>query len=148
MVATVFLLAIAFSAGAVCAKENRAGMPLAASDTDSLQQDDASTKVFSLGNFYIRQLKPTRNETISVYFALYLVLPDGSSLAAEKQLEKWTHRLRDQVLTSVRLAETKDFTEPKLERLRRLILLRINRILKSMQIEDMYITQFEFSLHS
>ena len=55
-------------------------------------------------------------------------------------------RLRDQVITAVRNAETKDFKESDLKKLQRMIRLRINRLLKSIRIEEIYITQFEFVL--
>jgi hypothetical protein len=113
---------------------------------DSKEKEEAKPvpRHFDLGAFEIRQLRPTRNETIDVNFELYLVLSKEADEAVKKKLEFWKHRLREQVLTSVRLTETKFFSEPDLLRLQRVILLRINRICPEMHIAGIYITRFIF----
>ena len=79
-------------------------------------------------------------------FELHLVLPEGEGKAVEKELEFWKHRLREQVLTSVRLTDTKEFSEPELLRLRRVVRLRINRVLPTMRIDGVYMTRYVFEL--
>jgi|GEM_PF-6878088 len=108
---------------------------------------DLARRIHEVGNFQLRQLRPTRDETIHVRFELYLQLPeDGPEPALENRLDRWNERLRDQVITAVRNTETKDFTEPSLRRLQKMILLRINRLLKFTRIEQVYLTQYEFEL--
>ena len=65
---------------------------------------------FDLGIFQIAQFRPTRNETIEMQFALHLVLPDEVDETVEKDLKSWKHRLREQVITAVRLTESRDFS--------------------------------------
>ena len=146
----VALVALALSpAGPVVAEETKDAEKPAASDSDnpddtSDAQEEAVNRVLPLGKFCIKQLRPVSNETITVTFDLHLVLPAGSSEGALEFLGQWTQRLRDQVVTSVRLAETKDFSEPDLNRLQRIMLLRINRLFKTKRVESLYFTQFAF----
>ena len=99
---------------------------------------------FDLGIFQIAQFRPTRNETIEMQFALHLVLPDEVDETVEKGLKSWKHRLREQVITAVRLTESRDFSEPELLLLRRVIRLRINRILPTFKIAGLYMTHYVF----
>ncbi len=121
----------------------------APADTSTQQSatEDLVHRIHELGYFHLRQLRPTRDETINVKFELHLLMPeDASGLELENRLNRWTQRLRDQVITAVRNAEVKDFTEPGLRRLQKMILLRINRLLKFARIEKIYLTQYEFVL--
>ena len=70
----------------------------------------------------------------------------AQELGLETRLNQWNRRLRDQVITAVRNTESKDFKESDLKKLQQMIRLRINRLLKSIRIEEIYITQFEFEL--
>jgi flagellar basal body-associated protein FliL len=119
------------------------------SETVSLRSvaEDSSCPIYALGNIHVRQLRPTCNETINVKFELHLRMPEAApGPELENRLNRWTHRLHDQVITAVRNAETKDFTEPGLRRLQKMILLRINRLLKFSRVEEVYITRYEFVL--
>ena len=109
-------------------------------------EEEQVLRHFDLGIFQISQFRPTRNETIIVLFEAHLVLSNDADETLEKTLEFWKHRLREQVVTSVRLSETKDFSEPELFRLRRVIQLRINRIIPVVWIEGVYMPRFVFGL--
>jgi hypothetical protein len=109
--------------------------------------EDGVGRIHELGYFHILQLRPTRDETINVKFELHLrIAEDVPGPELENRLNRWTARLCDQVITAVRNAETKDFTEPQLRRLQKLILLRVNRLLQFTRIEEIYLTQYEFLL--
>ena len=148
--ATGFRLAVAWivcalPAGRVVSAESEPPSPETAS-LPSVTEDSTHT-IHELGYFHVRQHRPTCNETINVKFELYLRMPEvapGPEL--ENRLNRWTHRLHDQVITAIRNAETKDFTEPGLRRLQKMIRLRINRLLKFAQVEEVYITRYEFVL--
>jgi flagellar basal body-associated protein FliL len=115
--------------------------------TQQSAMEDLVHRIHELGYFHLRQLRPTRDETINVKFELHLLMPeDAPGPELENLLNRWTQRLRDQVITAVRRAEIKDFTEPGLRRLQKMILLRINRLLKFSRIEGVYLTRYEFVL--
>ncbi len=132
---------------AACAEEAKSVSPAESTATQIDQNVGMILRQIDLGPFRIQQIRPTRNETVEVRFELILVLPEATTKREVARLENWKHRLRDQAITSVRLAETKDFSEPELRRLQRLILLRINRILKFTRIQGLFFTRFEFSVN-
>ena len=63
-----------------------------------------------------------------------------------KELGHWKHRFRDQVITAVRTAQVRDFHEPQLERLRRIILFRVGRMMREAPVEDILFSEFTFSM--
>jgi flagellar basal body-associated protein FliL len=71
--------------------------------------------------------------------------PDISRQDLEK-LAHWKHRFRDQVIIAVRTAQTKDFHEPQLKRIRRIILFRIRRMMRESVVKDILFTEFTFSV--
>jgi len=99
-----------------------------------------------LGRFIIKELRPTRNETLKITFAIHLKISPAGGKDLVKKLEFWKHRLRDQVIVAVRTAETTDFREPNLHRLRRRMLLRVNRMLKNSIISEILLSEFTFSI--
>ena len=116
-------------------------------ENNSAAPEETVRRIYELGYFHVRQLRPTRNETINLKFELHLLMPEkAQELGLETRLNQWNRRLRDQVITAVRNTKSKDFKESDLKKLRRMIRLRINRLLKSIRIEEIYITQFEFEL--
>jgi flagellar basal body-associated protein FliL len=142
----VLLLALSgFSAERAIPAESNSATP--AESTEPVSPEETVSRIHELGYFHVRQLRPTRNETIDLKFELHILMPEkAQELGLETRLNQWNRRLRDQVITAVRNAETKDFKESDLKKLQRMIRLRINRLLKSIRIEEIYITQFEFAL--
>ncbi len=116
----------------------------AAVSDDSAKAEQARP-IFDLGRFQIQEMRPTRNETAKITFAMHLALSPTIGQPVVSQLEHWRHRLRDQVIIAVRVADTKDFSEPGLDRLRRMILLRVNRLFKALLVEDIFFAEFTFS---
>jgi flagellar basal body-associated protein FliL len=101
---------------------------------------------YDLGSFRLSEVRPTRNETTKVNFRVYFVMsPDISPQDLEK-LAHWKHRFRDQVIVAVRTAQTKDFHEPQLKRIRRIILFRVRRMMRESVVEDILFTEFTFSV--
>ena len=97
-----------------------------------------------LGKFKINDLRPTRNETAKLTFSLHLAFSKSLTPSQVAQLEPWKHRLRDQVITAVRISQIKDFQQPDLGRLRRKILIRINRLLQTKLAEEVLMTEYIF----
>ncbi|NOY30273.1 MAG: hypothetical protein GXP28_08875 [Planctomycetes bacterium] len=112
--------------------------------TESAEETRAT---IDLGTFQVKDLRPTRNETVKLSFAIHLALHPSVSQSTVEQLERWQHRLRDQVLIVIRLSATKDFLEPNLDKFRRSISLRVNRALKAILVSEALLTEFTFKLN-
>ena len=101
---------------------------------------------FDLGRFVLREIRPTRNETTRIAFKAYFAMTSEISEQDLENLRHWKHRLRDQVISAVRTAQTKDFHEPQLQRLRRIILFRVGRMMREALVEDILFSEFTFSM--
>lgn len=111
-------------------------------NTDAKQQ----RLTYDLGRFELEEIRPTRNETTRISFEAYFLMSAEVSKEELKDLENWKHRFRDQVITAVRTAQVKDFHEPQLERLRRIILFRVSRMMREALVEDILFSEFTFSM--
>lgn len=116
-------------------------------DPDAEVEEEAKPYVFSLGDFDIKDLRPTRNQTAKLKFTLYLTFTKSLSESQIEQLENWKHRLRDQVITSVRITEMKYFQERNLKMLSRKILIRVNRLFEAKLVEKVLFAEYMFRLH-
>ena len=114
---------------------------------ESSVEEKVRTPTLELGSFKINDLRPTRNETARLTFTLHLALSKELTDRQVAQLENWKHRLRDQVITAVRISEMKDFQEPDLGRLRRRIFIRINRLLNAKLVDEVLVTKYLFRLY-
>lgn len=101
-----------------------------------------STGTFELGEFRLRNFRPTHNETASIRFSLHLVLDPDAKPEALEELRHWQRRLRDQAIIAVRSAEAADLAEPELARVQRLIIIRLNRLPVARLIKGVYLTNF------
>jgi flagellar basal body-associated protein FliL len=137
------LLAFSFSTSTLCAQEAEQ----ADSAKDAAENDEQVRPTIDLGKFEIRELRPTSNATIDIVFALHLSLPSSTDAKVVEQLKKWQHRLRNQAIIAMRKTETNEFFEPDLALFRRKILLRVNRLLKDVTVEEVFITQFTIKSH-
>ncbi|MGI9427576.1 MAG: flagellar basal body-associated FliL family protein [Bythopirellula sp.] len=119
----------------------------ATADAESTAEEVVSTPTLDLGSFKINDLRPTRNETARLTFTLHLAFSKELTDQHIAQLENWKHRLRDQVITAVRISEMKDFQEPDLDKLRRRILIRVSRLLKTKLVEEVLVTKYLIRLY-
>ena len=103
--------------------------------------------VLDLGFLQVRDWRPTRNETPNLRFGIAVVFGAETSPATRTALKHWKNRLRDQAIIAMRLAETRDFTEPDLHKVQRLIQVRINRILPQVNVESVMLTDFSLDDH-
>lgn len=110
-------------------------------------EEEKLRPTLELGNFKINDLRPTRNETAKLTFSMHLAFSKKLTQQQVEQLESWKHRLRDQVITAVRITYIKDFQEPDLSRLRRNILVRVNRLFKQKLAEEVLLSEYLFRTH-
>ncbi len=102
-------------------------------------------KTIDLGKFNMRELRPIRNQTMEVSFAVHLAWSDSVDEKLAARLEHWRHRLRQQVIICIRTSDPTVLLEPSLAKLRRKIFLRVNRTLKSVIVEEVLFSSFSFS---
>jgi flagellar basal body-associated protein FliL len=103
------------------------------------------TLKLDLGKIELQNLEPTQGRTAHMSFDLHLVFDPKTDPKKIKELEKWQHRLREQVIVGVRATEVYDFLDPELKRFRKQILYRINRMLKDPVVTDVLFANFTFS---
>lgn len=113
----------------------------------SEQKVEVVRPTIDLGAFHVKDLRPARNETAKLSFTIHLALQQSVSQSTVKQLERWQHRLRNEVLIAIRLTETKEFLEPNLDKFRRRILVRVNRTLKAILVSEALLTEFTFTVN-
>lgn len=142
--ARVILLAFFFIATPVHAQDPGES---ASVDGEPTKVEEARNPTIELGSFKINDLRPTRNETARLTFTLHLAFSKSLTEKQVAHLESWKHRLRDQVITAIRISAMKDFQEPDLGLLRRRILIRVNRLLKTKLAEEVLVTEYLFRLH-
>lgn len=118
-----------------------------ATDPNAEAEEEPTRYIFNLGDFKINDLRPTRNVTAKLKFELHLTFTKSLTESQIEQLENWKHRLRDQVITTVRVTEMKYFHEPDLAMLSRTILIRVNRLFKAKLAEEVLFTKYMFRTH-
>ncbi len=104
--------------------------------------DPTQPRTFELGEIYLRNFRPTHNEIANIRFNLHLVFAPGTSDAVVAELAHWKRRLRDQAITAARSAEARDLAEPGLDRVKRIMLLRMKRLRLPQEVIGVYLTDF------
>jgi flagellar basal body-associated protein FliL len=104
--------------------------------------DPTLPRTFEIGDVYIRNFRPTHNEIANIRFTLHVVFAPGTSDEVMAEMVHWQRRLRDQAITAARSTEPDDLSEPGLERVQRLMLLRIRRLPLPQPVTGVYLTDF------
>ena len=134
----------ACAAAPVLASSGESGHAAAAGGhaSSSAAVDPKAPRTFDLGEFDIRNFRPTHNEIANIRFCIHLVLKPGTSDATMAEFDHWKRRLRDQAITAARIADPSDLAEPRLERVQRTMLLRIKRLPLPEPVIGVYLTDF------
>ena len=132
------LLACLFLAG--CAKEssNAAG----GKEEQTQAESEETLASVELGEFRIQEPRPIENQKIDLRFTLRAVVEQSQQAQLEQLVALHQHAIRNQIILAVRSAESPEFDEPQLARLRHRILLRLSPIVGDPRIKDLYITDF------
>jgi len=107
--------------------------------------DPKRPRAFDLGEFDLKNFRPTHNEIANIRFCVQLVFAPGTSDETIAQISEWRYRLRDQAITAVRTADARDLAEPKLTRVQKIILLRLKRMPLPQPVVGVYLTDFAVS---
>jgi len=139
------ILALFLLTHSACAQ--KPGAADSAVEEPTAEEKESARPTLDLGKFKINDLRPTRNETAKLTFTLHLAFSQDLTQRQVTQLQRWKHRLRDQVITAIRITSTRDFLEPDLSRFRRKILLRVNRLFQAKLVEEVLLTEYLFRTH-
>lgn len=80
-----------------------------------------------MGEYSLSAFQPTTNKTLLINFHLFGTILAADQHVFDQQFEETKHRIRDQVITTVRAAELADVTDPGLGLIKRQILEKTNR---------------------
>ena len=112
--------------------DQRAAAPL----EDQLEVD--------LGQFHVMAFQPVSNTTLRIDFHLFgTICPDDQS-EFDQAWEENTHRIRDQVIVTVRGCELSELTDAGLGLIKRKILEKTNRTLGKPLLQAVIFSEFSF----
>lgn len=103
------------------AKDGESGSDAAGSESGEREID--------LGEFSLTAFQPASNTTLLIDFHLYGTIQGEEEHGFGEHYEANKHRIRDQVITTIRSAELADLTDPGLGLIKRQILEKTNRAL-------------------
>jgi hypothetical protein len=102
----------------------------------------------SLGDFRIRSYYPVDAQKSTVRFTLFAAVKGEHFAETQRLVEEHRQLLRDQILTATRLAPLAIFQEPDLKAFRRRVLVRIRRALPELDVDDLYVCDFDMLIKS
>jgi hypothetical protein len=129
------------------------GSPAPQATPAAQEQDEAEAQAkqptgVSLGEFVVRDYHPVEGVRSMLRFELYAEVPSAELTKIESLLSHRRHKLRNHVITAARTVTLTDFEDPKLELVRRRILMRLRRAIPELPLKDVLLTQYEFALES
>lgn len=102
----------------------------------------------SLGDYRIRSYYPVDAQKSTVRFTLYASIKSDHFEPAERLVEEHREKIRDVILTATRLAPLAVFQEPSLDTFRRRILVRLRREFPQLNVDALYISDFDLVIKS
>jgi len=97
-----------------------------------------------LGEFTVTSFQPISNTTLRIDFHLYGTVNADDATQFDEAWQENTHRLRDQVITTVRACELADLTDAGLGLIKRRILEKTNRTLGKPLLQAVIFSDFSF----
>lgn len=95
-----------------------------------------------LGEFSLTAFQPTSNTTLLIDFHLFGEIPRDAEAAFAELYGANKHRIREQVITTVRSAELADLVDPGLGLIKRQILEKSNRTLGKPLLQAIIVSDF------
>jgi flagellar FliL protein len=123
---------------------NKAGAGKAAEHETADAEGPAGDIEVDLGEFCVTALQPTANMTLRVDFHLYGSVSADNEKEFKRLLEDNKHRLREQVLVTIRSAEIGDLTDASLGLVKRMILERAAKTLGKPLLREVIISDYSF----
>jgi hypothetical protein len=120
----------------------------AEAELESHEADPSKTRGIELGEFRIRAYYPVQAQKSMVRFVLHATVSGERGAATQRLVKHRRHKIRDQVITATRLVPLVEFDQAELNNFRRRILLRLRRTLPELEIDDVYVSNFELKIQS
>jgi hypothetical protein len=141
-------LAMAACGSCLASAHGEAAHGEAAEEAESDDAAGAKTRGFELGEFRIRAYYPVQAQKSMVRFVLFATVSGERYSASKRLMQDRRHKIRDQVITATRMVPLVEFDQPDLASFRRRILLRLRRTLPELEIDDVYVSNFELKVQS
>jgi hypothetical protein len=109
---------------------------------------DVKDRGVELGDYRIRAYYPVEAQKSTVWFALYAKVGKERYQEISELVTNRKHKLRDQVIVATRMTPLGVFDEPGLESFRRRILMRLKRAVPELEIDDVYVSDFQLEVQS
>ncbi|MHB8902870.1 MAG: flagellar basal body-associated FliL family protein [Thermoguttaceae bacterium] len=114
------------------------------SEIAELDAELKSQTEVDLGEFTVTAFQPLTNTTTRIDFHLYGTTGEEDVTAFEEAWQENKHRLRDQVIVTVRSAEPSELTDAGLGLIKRRILEKTNRTLGKPYLRTIIFSDFSF----
>ena len=111
---------------------------------EQAQKAKVETVEIDLGEFAVTSFQPISNTTLRIDFHLFGTIPAEKQEDLEKALQDNMHRIRDQVIVTVRSSDLTDLTDAGLGLIKRKILEKINRALGKPYLDAVIFSDFSF----
>jgi hypothetical protein len=126
----------------------------AATDAESESEEDydlespTGFRGINLGEYSIRTYRSVSGQKNRVRFTLHARVKNQDVTNVRQLLMYRKSKVRDQVIIATRLVPVEDYDDPELMKLRRRIQLRLRRTLPELTIDDVYVSEFTFSVET
>jgi flagellar FliL protein len=97
-----------------------------------------------LGQFHVISFQPVSNTTLRIDFHVFGTIDPDDKTDFDQAWEENTHRIRDQVITTVRGCELSELTDAGLGLIKRKILEKSNRTLGKPLLQAVIFSEFSF----
>ena len=106
--------------------------------------DHGQAHEVDLGEFSLTVFQPSTNTTLLVDFHLFGTIRHEEEVEFTEMFEKNKHRIRDQIIVTIRSAELQDLADPGLGLIKRQILAKSNAILGKLLLRAVIFSDFTF----
>jgi flagellar FliL protein len=97
-----------------------------------------------MGQFGVTAFQPASNSTLRIDFHLYGAVLEAEAADFEHVYASTQHRIREQVIVTIRNSEIGDLTDPGLGLIKRKILEKTNRLLGKAYLQNVVFSEFSF----
>ena len=112
----------------------------------AVQEKPDRPRGIRLGEFVVREYHPIRGDKSTASFTIVASVAAADRERFDNLLVHRRHKVRDQIITATRLIPVSDFDDPQLVNVRRRIRLRLGRTLPELAIQDLLVTDFNFTM--
>ena len=113
-------------------------------DDPAAHHGDEGMTEKDLGQFGVTAYQPASNTTLRIDFHLYATIPHAEDVHFDEVYASSQHRIREQVIVTIRNSEIADLTDPGLGLIKRKILEKTNRLLGKAYLQNVVFSDFSF----